>query len=50
MSSGCGCKDVYRFPHNTPPYSSCMYFFLQQHSLLFVHFLNVFCSCSSAFL
>ena len=35
--SGCCCKDVYRFPHNT---------FLQQHPFVppsfFVHFLNVF--------
>ena len=29
MSSGCGCKEVYRFPHN--PYSSCICSFLQQH-------------------
>ena len=29
---GCGCKEVYRFPHTTYPYSSCIYlFFLQQH-------------------
>ena len=33
MSSGCGCKEVYRFPHTTYPYSnsSCICFFLQQH-------------------
>ena len=24
MSSGCGCKEVYRFPHITYPYSSCI--------------------------
>ena len=34
MSSGCGCKEVYRFPHITYPYSSCICSFLQQ---LFVH-------------
>ena len=28
---GCGCKEVYRFPHTTYTYSSCMFFFLQQH-------------------
>ena len=40
MSSGCDCKEVYRFPHITYPYSSCICYFLQQHrSLLFVHFL-----------
>ena len=28
---GCGCKEVYRFPHSTYPYSSCICSFLQQH-------------------
>ena len=27
---GCGCKEVYRFPHTTYPYSSCFCSFLQQ--------------------
>ena len=40
VASGCGCKEVYRFPHITYPYSSCMYFFVAA-SLLFVH-CNVF--------
>ena len=31
MASGCGCKEVYRFPHITYPYSFCSYSFLQQH-------------------
>ena len=31
MSSGCGCKEVYRFPHITYPYSSCICSFLQQY-------------------
>ena len=39
VASGCGCKEVYRFPHITYPYSSCIC------SFLFVHFLNVFHSC-----
>ena len=26
--SGCGCKEVYRFPHITYPYSSCICSFL----------------------
>ena len=26
---GCGCKEVYRFPHVTYPYSSCICSFLQ---------------------
>ena len=29
--SGCDCKEVYRFPHTTYPYSSCICSFLQQH-------------------
>ena len=40
MSSGCGCKEVvhvYRFPHITNPYSSCICSFLQQqHYILFL--------------
>ena len=41
VSSGCGCKEVYRFPHITYPYSSCIYlFFFAAASLLFVHFLS----------
>ena len=24
MTSGCGCKEVYRFPHIIYPYSSCI--------------------------
>ena len=35
MSSGCGCKEVYRFPHITYPYSSCICSFLQQHGSFF---------------
>ena len=31
VASGCGCKEVYRFPHTTYPYS-CIRSFLQQHS------------------
>ena len=31
VSTGCGCKEVYRFPHTTYPYSSCICSFLQQH-------------------
>ena len=31
MSSGCVCKEEYRFPHITYPYSSCVCSFLQQH-------------------
>ena len=35
---GCGCKEVYRFPHTTYPYSSCICSFFSAASLLFVHF------------
>ena len=31
VASGCGCKEVYRFPHITYPNSSCIFSFLQQH-------------------
>ena len=27
VASGCGCKEVYRFPHTTYPYSSCTFTF-----------------------
>ena len=50
VSSGCGCKEVYKFPHITYPSSSCIYlFFFAAASLLFVNFFNVFRSCSSKF-
>ena len=43
VCSGCGCKEVYRFPHITYPYSSCMYlFFYAAASLLFVHVFRSF--------
>ena len=29
--SGCGCREVYRLPYITYPYSSCICSFLQQH-------------------
>ena len=36
------CKEVYRFPHTTYPYSSCICSFLQQHPYFLFIFLNVF--------
>ena len=49
VASGCGCKEVYRFPHITYPYSSSICSFLQQHPyFLFISF-NVFRSCSGTF-
>ena len=40
VASGCNSKEVYRFPHITYPYSSCICSFLQQHpySFLFQYF------------
>ena len=42
VASGCGFKEIYRFPHTTYPYSSCICTFLQQHPYFFVHFLKCF--------
>ena len=33
VATGCGCKEVYRFPHTTYPYSVLFY----SSTLLFVH-------------
>ena len=41
VATGCGCKEVYRFPHTTYPYSSCIYF-LQQHPYFLFIFNNDF--------
>ena len=43
VATGCGFKEIYRFPHTTYPYSSCICTFLQQHPYFFVHLKNVFC-------
>ena len=45
VSSECGCKEVYRFPHTTYPYSSCICSFLQQHP----YFLFILKKCFSFF-
>ena len=37
VATGCGCKEVYRFPHTTYPYSSCICSFFAAASLLFVN-------------
>ena len=42
VASGCGCKEVYRFPHTTYPYSSCICYFLQQQHPTFCSFLKCF--------
>ena len=40
--SGCSCKEVYRFPHITYPYSSCICSFLQKHPYFLFFFLMFF--------
>ena len=44
VASGCGCKEVYRFPHTTYPYSSTplVSVLFCSSILLLVHFENVF--------
>ena len=51
MATGCGFKEIYRFPHTTYPYSSCICTFWQQHPYFFFHFVKMILrSCSSTFL
>ena len=38
---GCGFKEIYRFPHTTYPYSSCICTFLQQRPYYFFHFVKI---------
>ena len=46
MSSGCGCKEVYRFPHIMYLSLLLLYLlFLQQHPYFLFIFTNVFRSC-----
>ena len=42
VATGCGFKEIYRFPHTTYPYSSCIRTFLQQHPYFFVHLKKCF--------
>ena len=42
VATGCGFKEIYRFPHTTYPYSSCICTFLQQHPYFFVQFFKCF--------
>ena len=42
VATGCGFKEIYRFPHTTYSYSSCICTFLQQHPYFFVLFLKCF--------
>ena len=41
VATGCGFKEIYRFPHTTYPYSSCICPFLQQHPYFFFHFVKM---------
>ena len=41
VATGCGFKEIYRFPHTTYPYSSCICTFLQQHPYFFFHFVII---------
>ena len=43
VATGCGFKEIYRFPHTTYPYSSCICTFWQQHPYFFFHFVNILC-------
>ena len=42
VATGCGCKELYRFPHTTYPYSSCICSFLQQHPYFLFILLKMF--------
>ena len=35
VATGCGCKEVYRFPHTTYPYSSCICSFCSYFLFMF---------------
>ena len=37
VATGCGFKEIYRFPHTTYPYSSCICTFLQQYIYSSMH-------------
>ena len=47
VASGCGCKEVYRFPHVTYIYSSCICSFLQQYHYFSFIFFYIRESCST---
>ena len=41
VATGCGFKEIYRFPHTTYPYSSCICTFWRQHPYFFFHFVKM---------
>ena len=49
VASGCVCKEVYRFPRITYPYSSCIYSHFAAVFLLFVRLKKKILSCSDTF-
>ena len=49
VATGCGFKEIYRFPHTTYPYSSCICTFCSSIPTFLFILKNVFLSCSSAF-
>ena len=51
VATGCGLKEIYRFPHTTYPYTPLVsvLFCSSIPTFLFI-FKNVFRSCSSTFL
>ena len=50
VATGCCCKEVYRFPHTTYPYSSCICLFYSSIPTFCSFKKKVFRSCSSTFL
>ena len=48
MASGCGCKEVYRFPHITYPYKYILllylFFFVHLKKMFFVLVPVLFCN------
>ena len=50
VATGCGFKEIYRFPHTTYPYSACICSFCSSIPTFLFIFQNVFRSCSSTFL
>ena len=44
VATGCGCKEVYRFPHSTYAYILLYLFVFTAASLLFVHLKKMFFS------
>ena len=50
VASGCGCKEMYKFPHITYPYFSCICFFCSSIPTFCSFKKMFFRSCSGTFL